>query len=602
MLNIDSIRKLVPKTLVIGSHSLITQAMLDFDYLAGKNSPSVKAIIKNGKRSERFFFGEGEILLPYFPTLNGSAQDFIKEINFFLNVVSAHRVLSSTTALAHDVPNLLGGVIFAENTPEIHSLELYKKSQEQDIFIIGPSSVGFLVPGKLKLGAIGGVEIKQLSNPVLYEKGNIASFSASGGMTNELLNILRSLDKRVSFSLSFGGDRFPITTPKQALLAAENDPDTTHIVYFGELGGVDEYEIADMIKEGLVTKPIVAYVAGSIADLFPTSPQFGHAKAMAKNQKESAKEKTKALKEVGVEAANTFTEFVRLIEKIPSINNNTMIFENTENLIKRQKSTFASSIAEETDSSVNLFGYDQLELAQNNSFAFIATSLLLGKMIKSKELEEFVDLTLKLLVDNGPSVSGAVNTMITARAGKDMVSSLCAGLLTIGKRFGGAVNTAAQNWIEGVEANTSPEEFVEKFAKESEIIEGIGHKKYRVDTPDPRVTELMKWAEKLESKKYLNFAKAVEKVTTGKKANLILNVDGTMAAILLDILTEKEDYTVTQLQELTKAETFNAFFVIPRTVGFIAHYLDQKRLDEPLFRLPKEDVAFVKDLKQPLQV
>ena len=96
------------------------------------------------------------------------------------------------------------------------------------------------------------MEIKQLLNPVLYEKGNIAAFSASGGMTNELLNIFGGLGKRVAFCMSFGGDRFPITTPKEALLAAEKDPDTTNIVYFGELGGVDEYELGETIEEELL--------------------------------------------------------------------------------------------------------------------------------------------------------------------------------------------------------------------------------------------------------------------------------------------------------------------------------------------------------------
>ena len=33
--------------------------------------------------------------------------------------------------------------------------------------------------------------------------------------------------------------------------------------------------------------------------------------------------------------------------------------------------------------------------------------------------------------DHGPAVSGAHNTIVTARAGKDLVSSVTAGLLTI---------------------------------------------------------------------------------------------------------------------------------------------------------------------------
>jgi ATP citrate (pro-S)-lyase len=315
---------------------------------------------------------------------------------------------------------------------------------------------------------------------------------------------------------------------------------------------------------------------------------------MAKTKNESAKEKLKALSAVGVKTATTFTEFVKLIRGLPTVAKNKFTNQNIDKLATRKRALFASSIAQETDTSVLLLGEDQLSLSQNHSFAFITTSLLLGKKIKSKELEEFADLTMKLLVDNGPAVSGALNTIVTARAGKDMVSALCAGLLAIGKRFGGAVNEAAENWIRGVNENIDPADFVESFSKQSMIIEGIGHKKYRADNPDPRITELMKWTNKLKDKKYLNFALSVEKVTSGKKANLILNVDGAISAILLDILSEKEGFTTRELKELTETEVFNAFFIIPRSVGFIAHFLDQKRLDEGLFRLPKEDMSFVK--------
>lgn len=593
MMNIEKLRNENANILVIGSYSPITQSILDFDYLTGKKVPSIKGIIKANKKGERFFFGNDEILVPYYRNLEEAGVKLKRDINLFLNVASARRVLLTTQITLNTLPNLSGGVVFAENTPEKHAIELYSLTQETDTFITGPSSVGLLIPGKVKLGAIGGVEVKQLFNPVLYEQGNIAAFSASGGMTNELLNIFSTLGKRVSFCLSFGGDRFPITTPKDAFLAAEADPKTSHIVYFGELGGTDEYEIADMLSKGQITKPVLSYVAGSIADLFPSSPQFGHAKAMAKNLNESAKEKTKTLKKAGAKAANTFTEFVGMINKIRFKSTQVFAFDHHINLTKRNKASFASSIAQETESEVLLLGKDQLTLSQEHSFAYITTSLLLGKEIKSKELEEFVNLTMKLLIDNGPSVSGAINTIIAARAGRDMVSSLASGLLTIGKRFGGAVNEAAANWIRGVDQNINAEDFVESFAIGSEIIEGIGHKKYRIDSPDPRIDALMKWSEKLKTKRYLSFARSVEKVTSSKKANLILNVDGAMSAILLDILAEKEGFSVRELKQLVETEFFNAFFIIPRTVGFIAHFLDQKRLDEGLFRLPKEEVAHI---------
>ena len=43
-------------------------------------------------------------------------------------------------------------------------------------------------------------------------------------------------------------------------------------------------------------------------------------------------------------------------------------------------------------------------------------------------------------------MSGAHNCIVTARAGKDLVSSLTSGLLTIGPRFGGALDDAAKGF------------------------------------------------------------------------------------------------------------------------------------------------------------
>ena len=44
---------------------------------------------------------------------------------------------------------------------------------------------------------------------------------------------------------------------------------------------------------------------------------------------------------------------------------------------------------------------------------------------------KFIEMCLMVTADHGPAVSGAHNTIVCARAGKDLVSSLTSGLLTI---------------------------------------------------------------------------------------------------------------------------------------------------------------------------
>ena len=108
--------------------------------------------------------------------------------------------------------------------------------------------------------------------------------------------------------------------------------------------------------------------------------------------------------------------------------------------------------------------------------------------------------------------------------------------------------------------------------------------------PDPRVAEIVSYSEGLTAR-FTNFAREVEKITVAKKGNLILNVDGAIACVLLDILSEKEGYSDEELKHLVEIEFFNALFVASRSIGFISHFLDQKRLDEGLLRLEESDVA-----------
>lgn len=257
-------------------------------------------------------------------------------------------------------------------------------------------------------------------------------------------------------------------------------------------------------------------------------------------------------------------------------------------LNNRIHSLFTSTISGDIKGEPTIIGHNLTNLASTKSFSYIAGSLWLGHPLKSKKTEQALDLAFRLLVDHGPYVSGAVNTMITARAGKDLIDSLAAGLLTIGPRFGGAVNTSAKIWFEAIQSAVSASQTVEDFAIRKEYIAGIGHRKYRIDLPDPRVPMLIKLAPKKHL--YLDFALAVSKITTAKKPNLILNVDGALAALMLDILSQEEKLTKEELSTLIDAGFFNAIFVLSRTVGLIAHYLDQKRLGEPLFRLPDNQV------------
>ncbi len=584
------IRESNQRILVIGSHPQLVQSILDFDIVSGKKEPSVKGIITNGRKSVKCFWGNEEILIPCYRHVRDMKKKDRQSLQWMINVQSGRRVKASTHVFFNECSNARGGVIFAEGVPERDAVELIS-AYGSKVFLLGPASVGLMVGGSLKLGAIGGVTHEQIHAIHGWDKGNIAVVSTSGGMTNELMHVVQSAGHRVSVALSIGGDRFPIASLTQVLMELEADTATEAIIYFGELGGLDEYEIATLIKSKKLTKPFIGYIAGAIDAAFSEPQQFGHAKALAQTPDESADAKKNALQGVGARAPETFDGIREALVSLPIKPAASNEPAHWVRPVRRQ-SLFTTrrlrgAVPTPLVRNGKLIGTDNYELSQSVLYA------LLGRQV-SREVSALFDMSYRLLLDHGGNVSGAVNAMVTARAGRDLVTALSAGLLTVGPRFGGAINDSARQWHALQKKTETVSDFIERHAKAGTPLSGIGHKKYRVGIPDPRVAVLDTFKGLLKSTPHLDIAREVESVTTRKNGSLILNVDGMLAALFLDMLMELEKYTDEDIDILISQEFFNALFIIPRTVGFIGHALEQKKHDEGLFRLP-DDLLFTQE-------
>ena len=160
-----------------------------------------------------------------------------QRINTVINVQSARRILSSTQSAMESLPNLRLATIFAEQVPELHSLKLAMLAKQSNVLIVSPASVGVLIPGILKLGAIGGTRYPQLAVAGIFKRGNTAVISTSGGMVNELIHT--GTARGSAFLLPWLlGEIVTLSLHRQILfLLAQDDPATEQIVYFGELGG-----------------------------------------------------------------------------------------------------------------------------------------------------------------------------------------------------------------------------------------------------------------------------------------------------------------------------------------------------------------------------
>ncbi|KXZ40962.1 hypothetical protein GPECTOR_1128g402 [Gonium pectorale] len=72
----------------------------------------------------------------------------------------------------------------------------------------------------------------------------------------------------------------------------------------------------------------------------------------------------------------------------------------------------------------------------------------------------------------------------------------------------------------------------------------------------------------------------------------VLNVDGCIGALFLDLLAASGCFSEAEAAQIVEIGYLNALFVVARSIGLVGHALDQKRLQQPLYRHPWEDVLY----------
>jgi len=91
----------------------------------------------------------------------------------------------------------------------------------------------------------------------------------------------------------------------------------------------------------------------------------------------------------------------------------------------RKKTSFTSTISDERGDELLYDGKKISEFTQNPNIAEVIGHLWLKRSLPDYA-KNFLSTVLVLIADHGPAVSGAHNSIITARAGNDLKSSLIA--------------------------------------------------------------------------------------------------------------------------------------------------------------------------------
>ena len=598
------------QAIIYGLQAAPVQRMLDFDYVCRRKKPSVAAMIQPTQEAavayHKAFWGSKEVVIPVYKTLEMAVKKH-PNADVMINFAS-FRSAYDTSKEALETGTIRIVVIIAEGMPERQSRLLIKIASEKNKIIIGPATVGGIKAGAFKIANTAGT-LENIILSKLYRPGSVGFVSKSGGLSNEMNFMIAQNTDGVYESIAIGGDRYPGSRLIDHLFRYETNPNIKMLVCLGEIGGTEEYEIVDALRNSRITKPLVIWVTGTAAKILPQGLQFGHAGAMAGTSKETAEAKNQALKEAGALVPESYEDFDKLIKKtyeklvqegklkpakdieppkIPTDFNEAIRLG-----LVRRPSDVVVTISDDRGDVPTFAGVGLDDIIRDNRSIGYVIGLLWFKRELPEFAQQFIEMVIKLTADHGPAVSGAHNAIITARAGKDLMSALASGILTIGPRFGGAISDAAKYVREALQKRMAPPEFIKYMKDVVKVnIPGIGHRIKSVQNPDIRVVLLKEFVFKnFKKHPHLDFALEVEKLTTAKRNNLILNVDGCIGITFLDLL-ENLDITPEEIEDVIYSEALNGLFVLGRSIGMMGHIFDQKRQRAGLYRQPWDEILF----------
>ncbi len=168
-------------------------------------------------------------------------------------------------------------VLVPDRVPVWDAMEIAAAAKANGAMFLGPNTLGVLSPGKGVVGMIGG---RAESARQWFKSGvpkGVGVISRSGGMASSTGYYLGQAGVRISTIVHIGGDAVLGVRIPDAALMFEADPVTEAIVIFGEIGSSQEEELAELVRDRKVTKPVIAYIGGKAAR---EGTRFSHAGAI----------------------------------------------------------------------------------------------------------------------------------------------------------------------------------------------------------------------------------------------------------------------------------------------------------------------------------
>ncbi len=459
-------------------------------------------------------------------------------------------------------------VLVPDRVPVWDAMEIAAAAKANGAMFLGPNTLGVLSPGKGVIGMIGGraESARQWFKPGV-PKG-VGVISRSGGMASSTGYYLGQAGVRISTIVHIGGDAVIGIRLPDAALMFEADPLTEAIVIFGEIGSSQEEELAQLIVDRKVIKPVIAYIGGKAAR---EGTRFSHAGAIIEGGRGTHAGKVKALREAGATVVDAFGELPDAVVKILNkLKGESLMSETDKNAV------WNTAITRVEPNKVAVRGYNIAELMGRVSFGAAVYLTLTGEL-PSPAVARLMDAILVSSIDHGATPPSALAARSVASTGATLSASVAAGIMSINRHHGGAIEDCARQLRaiadratrESISMDEAAARTLAVMREAGERMPGFGH---RLHTKDPRTARLFELAREAGvDGVHMQAARAVEKAFADAKKSLPINVDGAIGAILADLGMNPA--------------AFNGIFMIARTPGLVAHVIEEQTREKPMRRI-----------------
>ena len=240
-------------------------------------------------------------------------QTFESRVPIFNTVADAVRETGANTSVIYVPPMFAADAIMeaadagvrlivaiTEGVPVLDMTRVDPFVKEKGARLLGPNCPGLISPGQSKVGIIPGR---------ICAEGAVGVVSRSGTLTYEVVFQLTRAGIGQTTCIGIGGDPINGTNFIDCLAAFEADPATKAVCMIGEIGGTDEQNAADFVRNKM-TKPVVGFIAGQTA---PPGRRMGHAGAIISGSSGTAAEKVAAFESAGISVAKRPVDIVELV-------------------------------------------------------------------------------------------------------------------------------------------------------------------------------------------------------------------------------------------------------------------------------------------------